>query len=374
MTHDVIIIGAGASGLAAAITAARAGARTLLLERMPRAGKKILVTGNGRCNLSNRHATSHEYHNKHFAAPALEAFGAAECEVFFDSLGLALWEDSEGRMYPRSNTAANVLDALRFGAQRAGVELRCDMPVSQIQCAKGGFLLGENYAKRVIVATGGCAAPAQGSDGSGFALLKSFGHHIIEPKPALVQLRCSSPLLPMLKGQRVRANVTLEQNGKVLRQSQGEVLFTEDGLSGIAIMELSRDACPNCNVVLDMLPEFLQQELDGKLKQWQAACPEFSPEQLLGGLLPKRVAEAVTKAGASPKRFAFDVIGTRGFVHAQVTAGGADVREFDPQSLQSKRVPGLFACGEVLDVDGGCGGFNLHWAWASGVLAGQLAK
>ena len=368
---DLAIIGAGASGLAAAITAARAGERVLLLERMPRAGKKILVTGNGRCNLSNTHAAAHDYHNKHFATPSLQAFGAAECEAFFESLGLALHEDSEGRLYPRSNTAASVLDALRFGAQRAGAALRCDSPVEQLRVVNGGFLLNESiHAKRVILAAGGCAAPAHGSDGSGFALLRSLGHSVIEPRPALVQIKCASPFPGMLKGLRVRAAAQIEHNGRVLRRSEGEILFTEDGLSGIAAMELSRDAQKNSIVALDLLPEYSHAELTARLTAWQRACPDYSPAQRLSGLLPKRVAEAVTKADAHPKRFVFPVAGTRGFAHAQVTAGGADVRQFDPAMLQSRLIPGLFACGEVLDIHGGCGGFNLHWAWASGHRAG----
>jgi len=365
MKYDLIIIGAGASGLAAAITAAQAGSRVLVLERMPRAGKKILATGNGRCNISNRHAATHDYHNKHFAAPALQAFGAAECEAFFHALGLALWEDTEGRLYPRSNTAASVLDALRFGAQRAGVEIVCDEHAAQVVRTSDGFAVnGKWHAQRVIIATGGCAAPAHGSDGSGFALLQSLGHAIVPPKPALVQLRCKSPVLPSLKGLRVRAAAKLTLHGEVLRATQGEILFTDDGLSGIAAMELSRDVQPGCLVELDLLPDYSHEQLDALLAQWQAIA-----ELPLAGLLPKRVAEAVAKSGQSPKKNAFPVVGTREFAHAQVTAGGADVREFDPHTLQSRLVPGLFACGEVLDVHGGCGGFNLHWAWASGQLA-----
>jgi len=369
MKYDLIIIGAGASGLAAAITAAQADSRVLLLERMPRAGKKILATGNGRCNVSNRHAAAHDYHNRDFAAPALQAFGAAECEAFFHTLGLALWEDAEGRFYPRSNTAASVLDALRFGAQRAGVEILCDEAVAQLAQTNSGFLVNNKWrARRVIIAAGGCAAPAQGSDGSGFALLQELGHAIVPPKPALVQLKCISPLLPALKGVRVRAAATLVHNGEILRHTEGEILFTDDGLSGIAAMELSRDVRLGCIVKLDLLPEYSHEQLQHLLAKWQTIA-----ERPLAGLLPKRVAEAVLKSEQSAKKFAFPVVGTRDFSHAQVTAGGANVEEFNPHTLQSYKVPGLFACGEVLDVHGGCGGFNLHWAWASGVLAGLHA-
>ncbi|MCL2532439.1 MAG: aminoacetone oxidase family FAD-binding enzyme [Oscillospiraceae bacterium] len=368
MNYDVIIIGAGASGLAAAITAAQAGESVLVLERMPRAGKKILATGNGRCNVSNRHAATHEYHNKHFAAPALQAFGAAQCEAFFHGLGLALWEDAEGRLYPRSNMAASVLDALRFGATRAGAEMLCDTAAAQLARTNGEFVVNSKWhARRVIIAAGGCAAPAHGSDGSGFALLRDLGHTIITPKPALVQLRCNWPLLPSLKGLRVRARAALKYDDEVLRESEGEILFTDDGISGIAAMELSLAYRPGCTIELDLLPDYTHEQLENLLTQWQTDLP-------LAGLLPKRVAEAVVKSGQSPKKIALPVMGTRDFLHAQVTAGGADVREFDPHTLQSKLVPGLFACGEVLDVHGGCGGFNLHWAWASGVLAGTRRR
>jgi len=381
---DIVIVGAGASGLAAGIAAGRALAkaaggwhatptgRVLLLERMPRAGKKILVTGNGRCNLGNRRAIEHDYHNKKFAAPALEMFGG--CEAFFDSLGLAVHEDGEGRLYPRPNMAASVLNALRSGTQRAGCEIRCDCPVTSIEPGPDGFIINKGIAaRRVILAAGGCAAPAQGSDGSGFALLRSLGHRVVEPRPALVQIKVKSlsaktPLLPMLKGLRVQAGIRLTRDGQVLRGAAGEVLFTQDGLSGIAAMEVSREAAPGCLAVLDLLPDYTEEQLTALLSRWQGLAAGD-----LSGLLPGRVAQAVAKSAGDPKRFTFEVTGTRGFESAQVTAGGADVRAFDPHTMESRLVPGLYACGEALDVDGGCGGFNLHWAWVSGGLAGRCA-
>ena len=371
---DTVIIGAGASGLAAAISAAAAGgAGVVLFERLPRAGKKILATGNGRCNAGNIHALEHEYHNRAFAFPALEQF---DIRAFFRSLGLLLREDAEGRLYPLSNTAASVLDALRFGALRAGAEIRCDTAVKEITPAREGFLLnGSVAARRVIVAAGGCAAPAQGSDGSGFALLRQLGHSITEPRPALAALRCDSPLLKMLKGLRCHAHISIEQNGKVCRSAEGEILFTEDGISGIAAMEVSRCAAPGAEAVLDVLPEMTLEQVRALMQELAQACPE----QPLAGILPKRIGEAVLRQSeqrggdlaACIKRFAFSVTGTRGFANAQVTAGGADVAQFNPQTMESRLHKGLFACGEVLDVDGGCGGFNLQWAWASGDLAGR---
>ena len=379
MFYDIAIVGAGASGLAAGIAAGRVFAgiaggwhaaptgRVLLFERMPRAGKKILATGNGRCNLGNRYALEHPYHNREFAAFALKKFGG--CESFFDSLGLAIHEDGEGRLYPRSNTAASVLNALRFGAERAGCEIRCDCPVTSVEPAPDGFIINNSIAaRRVILAAGGCAAPAQGSDGSGFKLLRVLGHSIVEARPALVQIKVKSPLLPMLKGLRVQAGIKLMKNGKVLNEAAGEVLFAQDGLSGIAAMEVSREAAPGCLAVLDLLPDYTEQELTALLSRWQGLAVGD-----LSGLLPGRIAQAVTKSAGDPKNFTFEVTGTRGFEHAQVTAGGADVRSFDPRTMESRVVPGLYACGEALDVDGGCGGFNLHWAWASGILAGSNA-
>ncbi|MDR2687045.1 MAG: aminoacetone oxidase family FAD-binding enzyme [Oscillospiraceae bacterium] len=396
MTYDIAIVGAGASGLAAGIAAGRALAkgaggkntaptgRVLLLERMPRAGKKILATGNGRCNLGNRRALEHPYHNRDFAAPALKQFEG--CEAFFDSLGLAVREDGEGRLYPRPNMAAGVLDALRFGAERAGCETRCGCPATSIEPAGRGFLINkEIFARRVIVAAGGCAAPAQGSDGSGFSLLRSLGHRIVEPRPALVQIKAKSPVLAMLKGMRVQAGIRVVRGSRVLREAAGEVLFAQDGLSGIAAMEASREAAPGTAAVLDLLPEYSIDELTALLSRWQGCLDGYSPAQLLAGLLPGRVAQAVARTPCGPppsgagglayacKNFAFEVTGTRGFAHAQVTAGGADVAQFEAGTMESRAVPGVYACGEALDVDGGCGGFNLQWAWASGVLAGQSA-
>ncbi|MCL2298629.1 MAG: aminoacetone oxidase family FAD-binding enzyme, partial [Firmicutes bacterium] len=300
---DIAIVGAGASGLAAGIAAGRRGARVILLERMPRAGKKILATGNGRCNLGNRRALEHPYHNKEFAAPALEQFGTEGCDSFFDSLGLAVQEDGEGRLYPRSNTAASVQGALRYGAARAGCEIKCDCPVNTIELVRDGFVINNDIAaRRVIAAAGGCAAPAQGSDGSGFALLRSMGHSIVEPKPALVQIKVSSPLLPMLKGMRVQAKIQIEKHGEVLRRAEGEVLFAQDGLSGIAAMEVSREAGPGCAAVLDLLPDYTEEKLTALLSHWQGCCGDLTPADMLSGLLPGRVAEAVVKAIQSTPR------------------------------------------------------------------------
>ncbi|MDR2647735.1 MAG: aminoacetone oxidase family FAD-binding enzyme [Oscillospiraceae bacterium] len=393
-TYKMVIIGAGASGLAAAIAAGRRSGDILLLERLPRVGKKILATGNGRCNLSNQNVLDHPYHNKRFVLPALRMFGAQACESFFASLGAAIYADGEGRFYPNSNSASTVLDALRFGVARAGVETRCDCAVQSIEKQNGGYLINQNIrGERVVIATGGCAAPAHGSDGSGFALLKSLGHKIITPRPALAGLLSDCTALPALAGQRVRCGAVLKTGGgTILAASAGEVLFAKDGVSGIAAMELSRSAAMPCILFLDCLPNIAHAQAIAFLCASANACPELTASVLLGGLLPKRLAETILRqcnqdlhaqAAAivkkipnfvdSAKSFRIPITGTRGFKDAQSTAGGADVSMFDPLTMQSKLRQGLFACGEVLDVDGGCGGFSLHWAWASGVLAGARA-
>lgn len=376
---DAAIIGAGASGLVAGIRSQESGIRgsggeggVVLFERLPRAGKKILATGNGRCNLGNAHAPDHLYHNRAFALPALQKF---DIRTFFRSLGLLLREDAEGRLYPRSNTAASVLDALRLGVLRCGVEICCGTPIDSIEPAGEGFLLnGTIAARRVVIAAGGCAAPAQGSDGSGFSLLKQLGHAVVEPRPALVPLTCDSPLLPMLGGMRCRAEISIEQNGSAVSSAEGEILFARDGISGIAAMEVSRHALPGSMAVLDLLPEFSLEQTRALLSELARACPEQPLAGILPGLLPRRIGEAALRAGGDPavnlKRFVFSVTGTRGFAQAQVTAGGADVAQFNSETMESRLHKNLYACGEVLDVDGGCGGFNLHWAFASGWAAG----
>jgi predicted Rossmann fold flavoprotein len=381
-----------------------------VLEKLPRAGKKILATGNGRCNLSNATAGTHPYHNASFAVHALEKYSVNTTLDFFRSLGLLTATDSEGRIYPMSNTAASVLDALRFEAERLNVEIICGTAVKGIAVQKdGSFQLSclqntagiEYITEKVIIATGGKASPVHGSDGSGFALLKQLGHSITPLFPALVQITTDITYPKQLKGIRVNAAITVEINGKAASSAEGEILFTEYGLSGIAAMEVSRAASEYCSqgkkggcfAILDLAPALSKEELAGFLKNIVKTNPCLPFEKLLFGILPSRVGQVICKASGlhdltietgtlddaqlsaiidTLKAFRLEIRGTRGFEQAQVTAGGADISEFNPFTLESKKVKGLYACGEVLDVDGGCGGFNLQWAWSSGLLAGEV--
>ncbi len=420
--YDVMVVGGSASGLCAAIQAARGnkGYSIAVLERMPRVGKKILATGNGRCNLSNVHTDAHPYNNAVFAKHALEKYSVEKTLSFFKSLGLLTVQDSEGRLYPMSNTATSVLDTLRFEAERLGVALICDSTVKGIRVLKDGrFTVDciqtdstadktdakstanvQYLADKVIIATGGKASPAHGSDGSGYLLLKHLGHNITPLFPALVQLNTDNTYTRQLKGLRVNAHITVEVHGKNKAFAKGEILFTEYGLSGIATMQVSRAASEHfssgekgdCCAVLDLAPQLGKEELTVFLAELAATNPELPLNQFFVGILPSRVGQVICKASdfhelsmrveslnkeqldrlvQTIKTFRLDITGTRGFNQAQVTGGGVDVSEFNSFNLMSRKVDNLYACGEVLDVDGGCGGFNLQWAWSSGLLAGE---
>ncbi|HBL41110.1 MAG TPA: aminoacetone oxidase family FAD-binding enzyme, partial [Ruminococcaceae bacterium] len=339
---DIILIGGGASGLCAAIEAKRTKpeASVLLLEHLPKVGKKILATGNGRCNLGNLNAHTHDYTNKAFVNGVFSQASTRNLCDFFRSLGLYTRADSEGRLYPLSNTAASVLDALRFECTHLGVEILCDTHVEKVKKSNGGFVLNDCFfARRLIVCCGGCAAPSQGSDGSGYALLRSLGHTVTPTKPSLVQLTTDTAKIRALKGVRATAKLTLSTGG----ETAGEVLFTDYGLSGIAAMDLSRYVLPNrkAAVTLDFLPDFSRQELTemlGTLCRRNSALPG---ENMLTGLVPKALGSAVLKdcLGAVPqtvgtiqpnefckiahalKAFSLTLTGTKGYRDAQVTAG-----------------------------------------------------
>lgn len=391
---DILIIGGGASGLAAAIEAARtAPDKTVtVLEHLPKTGKKILATGNGRCNLGNLNAASHKYTNADFALPVIEKFGVESLVDFFESMGLYTRADSEGRLYPMSNSAVSVLDALRFECEKLGVKIICEEKAIQIKKADGGFKVNDNItANRVIIATGGKSAPSQGSDGSGYPLLKSLGHTLTQLSPSLVQIKTDTASIKSLKGVRAKARLTLSSSGC----SEGEILFTDYGVSGIAAMDLSRfiEQDKKAELSLDLLPDFTQEQAKEIIIRIARHNPAIPADGMLGGIIHKAIGTAAIKIalGYLPKTageikpkqaaiiaailkdFRLKVTGTKSYNDAQVTRGGADVNEFDNSTMMSKKVNNLYACGEVLDVDGACGGFNLAWAFASGRLAGKSA-
>lgn len=392
-TVDILIVGGGASGLAAAIEAKRTDKNksVTVLEHLPRVGKKILATGNGRCNLGNLNADTHRYTNSAFASKIMQEYNAKSLVDFFESMGLYTRADSEGRLYPLSNTAASVLDALRFECENLGVEIICDYKVSSVTDV-GGFIVNNEYkCDKLILACGGKAAPSQGSDGSGYPFLKQMNHGITPLSPCLVQLLTDTAKTKALKGVRAAAKLSLSTGG----EAKGEILFTDYGVSGIAAMDLSRFVLPDkkAELYIDLLPDYSVETAKEIIIKTARHNPELPVENLLGGLVHKAIGTAVIKSaiGAMPKtakeigtkqagiiatelkNFTLALKGTKGFNDAQVTKGGASVKEFDPFTLESIKHKGLYVCGELLDVDGACGGFNLAWAFASGRAAGHSA-
>lgn len=397
----IAIIGGGASGLMAACTAAQAGARVALFERQARVGRKLLATGNGRCNLTNLNAGPSHYHgtDPDFVRPALTALDVAETLSLFRSLGLLTAPaDESGRVYPLSDSANSVLDVLRFELDRQGVTLHAPSPVTAITRRGPGFMVKTEDcavpADKVIIACGGCAGGKLGGVSDGYALLQSLGHSRTALHPALTQLNCDSPYPRALKGVRATARITLSRDGRTVGENRGEVQFTEKGISGIAVFELSRlvSTKGKCRAELDFLPDISPAELTELLTAQAARRGALSGEELLTGVLHNKLGRTICRAANTAgkpcgeltpaelsrcaglcKAFPLDVTGTGGFDAAQVTAGGVSTAEFYAETLESRIVPGLYACGEVLDIDGDCGGYNLQWAWSSGYLAGRCA-
>ena len=401
----VLIIGAGASGMVAALTAAEAGHEVLLLERQARAGRKLMATGNGRCNLTNLYAAPERYHGEDpaFVRPALEAFPPAAALAYFKSLGLLTTAEEGGRVYPLSNSANSVVDVLRYALEAAGVELLSGDPVRALRRSRGGFSATaesgrELHAQVVVVACGGMAGEKLGGVKDGYQLLMAMGHSRTALHPALVQITTDPSYPRALKGVKADCALDLTEGGRKLASGGGELLFTESGVSGPAAFDLSRAvaAAGERKLILsiDLLRDYGVREVEAHLRDRRRAVPTLPCQEILTGALHNRLGRMVVKFagldGARPlaeltdgelsalaaacKAFALPVRGTEGFGNAQVTAGGIRTAEFDPNTLESKIVPGLYACGEVLDVDGDCGGYNLQWAWASGRLAGRLGK
>ena len=398
-THtQIAVIGGGASGLAAAYTAARTGAQVTVLERLPRVGKKLLLTGNGRCNLGNTHQEMTHYQGS--LPQAEQILAGTDPEAFFLQLGVSCRKDPEGRIYPMSNTAASVLDGLRFACQSQGVQLSCDARVTGLRRNKGDFLLaipqGMLSAERVIFAAGGYAAPNCGTDGTAMALLRGLGHPVNTPKPALCPIRTDPAAVKALKGIRVHGAVSALLGDKCLRRETGELQFSDGALSGICIFQLSGLAAEHgsrLTISADLLPEWSREEAYSQLLQVHARRSMLPLEDLLTGMLPKRLGQVLLrritdKALTEPaaclthtqlqhtaallKGLTFPVTGTASWQTAQVTMGGIPGNVLT-DTLESRRCPGLYVTGEAADLHGDCGGYNLMWAWASGCCAGKAA-
>ena len=398
----ILIVGGGASGLIAAIVAKRKHPEhsVTILEGNDRVGKKILITGNGQCNLTHEGIHEDFYRGDvPYAAPILEAHTDKEIIAFFEGLGAVIQIAEDGKAYPYSLQAASVVDLLRAETDKLGVVTECDFRVRKIEKNKEGFrLYAENGdfedGDRVLIACGGMAAPHTGSDGDGYALLEKFGHTKTALYPALVPLKCESPLLGSVKGMKCDAEVTLWDGKEAVRTEYGELLFTDYGLSGPPIFQLSGEVhgCKDAYVSINLVPELSEESLKTFLEERKEAHPDFTLEQFFTGFLNKRIGMAVMKAADvtpfSRKAWSLSerdilelvrtmtawrmrISGTLPWARAQVTRGGIKMEDFNMYTLESLLQSGLFAAGEILNVDGDCGGYNLHWAWASGMAVGE---
>ena len=402
--NTIAILGGGASGMAAALAARESlDNRVLLLERQNRVGRKLLATGNGRCNLTNENADLTRYHgeNVSFMLPAMERFPVGETLAWFRTLGLITRTEPSGRVYPLSDNASSVVDALRLALEARGAEVLCGWEAAEA-CRDGdGFLItpvqGDPIrCDKLIVACGGMAGSKLGGTRAGYALLSALGHGRTALRPSLVQLKTENTWTRSMKGVRTQAVLSLERNDWSLAFARGEVQFTDYGVTGPAVYDLSRAASfagEGCTLCLRLLPEMEKAELMDYLLQKQADFPNYKAENLLSGALHNSIARTILRRAEVPAdarlwsltektlcllrdfilRFELPLLGTLSFEDAQVTAGGMVTEQFNPETMESLLVPGLYACGEVLDIDGDCGGFNLQWAWSSGRLAGLAA-
>ena len=400
MLKDVIIIGAGASGLCAAIKLKQQNSAisVTILERLPRVGKKISVTGNGRCNITNRRIALDSYHGEKvsFAEFALNKYDNRLTEDFFYMLGVPFVFE-ENKAFPASFQASSVVDALRFAADELGVKTLTETRVTDISTLKSGYKIstdkGVFEGKTLLVCSGLYSGGEKlGCSGDVPAILKRLGYKAVKSTPAIVQLKTETDVVRRLKGIKINALAKLQNNGKIVREEFGEVLFCDYGLSGPPILQISRNASRlegKITVCLDLFPEKQGNELLEELVKRAEILKDRSLDEFFTGMLNKRLGQTVLKlcgllisdTAASRdikvlkkvcdllKGLEFKVTGNTGFINSQVTAGGISTAEFYDKTMMSKKHKGLFAAGEILDIDGDCGGFNLQWAWSSGMCA-----
>ena len=405
MKFDGIVIGGGAAGMMSAITAARSGSRVLLLERNGRLGKKLLITGKGRCNVTNdcsaQEVLQNVPRNGRFLYSAMTAFPPERAKAFFEENGCPLKTERGNRVFPQSDKAQSVLTSLERSMREAGVEIRGERAVhiltrenrvSGVQTENGFFA-----AKWAILATGGVSYPATGSTGDGYAMAKELGHTVVEPVGNLVPLEIAGDDCPDMQGLSLR-NVgvkLLNDKGKILYQDFGELLFTHFGVSGQTVLSASCHLKgESCRLVLDLKPALDAGKLDARILRDLDMYRNRTMENALTDLLPRSMipvvlrrleipaglqANALTKQKRRElvdllKSFSLPILGKRPVSEAIITSGGIRVSEIDPKTMESKRIPGLYFAGEIIDCDAYTGGFNLQIAWATAVAAGKNAS
>lgn len=402
MVYDLIIIGAGAAGSAAAISAKDRGMNVLLLEQNSRLGKKILITGNGRCNISNSSSCKNDYHSDNFLffKSVIENFSSKDTKDFFYTIGLPIIELEGNKLYPMSLQASSVVDLLKLAIEERNINIEYNYKVKNINLQNNIFHINSKEdisfcSKNLLICTGGNSYASTGSDGSGYSLAKSLGHHIITPLPCLVQLKLDFDKLKALSGIRLEGSCEIYQDNKALRKCYGELLFTDYGISGPPVLQVSRIASKlydkkNVKLHIDLLPNMSINELKEFLLNHWALFSYRSVFNSLIGILNKKLIPVFLKCCGvveihkevynltwdeqlsiinTMKCWSFNVSGVNTFSNAQVTCGGVDTTDVNNETLESRIVPNLYFAGEILDVDGDCGGFNLQWAWASAITA-----
>ena len=390
---DVLIVGGGASGLAlgAMLRQKNKSLSIAIAEKLDRVGKKLAVTGNGRCNITNLNISKSNYygHSKDAAFKILSDFSFEDTKSFFSSIGIEFVAENN-KVFPLSLQANSVVDVLRFYASLNNIKLLTNCKIKAVKKDGNLFIVkcedgAELSAKTVVIATGGLAGGSKlGSDGEGYQILKTFGHKIFDQTPTIVQVKTDNNLTRQLKGIKVEAAVSVKDKTKTLAKDFGEVLFTDYGLSGPPILQLSRYCTKGKYISLDLLPKYSENQISDLLLKRKNIFKNLPLSEFFAGLINKKLGQVILKScninqnlstndlnkeniksiAGKVKNFCFDTLGNTGFTNAQATSGGADLNEFSSQ-LMSKKVSGLFAVGEVLDVDGDCGGYNLQWAWSS---------
>jgi predicted Rossmann fold flavoprotein len=386
-----VIIGGGAAGIMAAISKARRGEPVVICEKNNRIGKKILATGNGRCNLLNENLDEDFYNqsSRSLVRTVFSRFGKVDILRFFKEIGLSMYSQ-EGRIFPATNQAASVLRVLELELGRLSVPVEYGFDCTRLSFQKDCIIVISNAGKqitcqKVIITGGGKTYPSFGSDGSTFMIARQLGHTIIEPVPSAVPLVVKDPLCQLLQGQRIQARVQTLINGQATPEISGELLFTKYGLSGTCILDVSgpisiainRNHQTKVTILVDLVPFMERQHLKDELSRRQQAG--FSTDDMLSGILPNKFSLAfkplfetnsIDNVVNHLKSRPFSITATRGWNEAEFTCGGVNIAEIQPDTLESKLVKNVYFAGEVLDVDGKRGGYNLAWAWASGYIAG----
>ncbi len=396
----MVIIGGGASGMMAALSAGRQGYKTLLIEKNNKLGKKILATGNGRCNFTNVFASSKDY-NSDFVLGALSVLSVKDTLKLFDDLGLMKLEEGQGRCYPASEQAQSIMDVIEEELKRLKVEILYEKEVRLVTKNSGLFKLdftdsSSLISKNVIVATGGISLPQSGSTGDGYMIAKTFGHSITSLVPSLTRLKLKHQYLNEMSGVRFTNNLKLISDNQVIDEVYDDVIFNKTGISGLGILSLSKQAnfSVNANKKTTVVVRLVDSNEETLLKRFNRLSYKTVFNGLVGLINKKLIIPVLEEAGIKNYNravsslnkqevkklikillgFEFEVIGSDGFDDAQVTSGGVNLEEVNKTTLESLLVEGLYFTGEVLDIDGKSGGYNLQWAWSSGYLAGLLKK